>query len=65
MSTKLLTKIVYHFDFYRLKVETEALDMGVDDYLYSIGALSMGRTDSEFDSEVMIRITEQNRWKTF
>jgi tRNA threonylcarbamoyladenosine biosynthesis protein TsaE len=21
--------------FYRLKVETEALDMGVDDYLYS------------------------------
>jgi tRNA threonylcarbamoyladenosine biosynthesis protein TsaE len=26
---------VYHFDFYRLKVETEALDMGVDDYLYS------------------------------
>ncbi|OYX84649.1 MAG: tRNA (adenosine(37)-N6)-threonylcarbamoyltransferase complex ATPase subunit type 1 TsaE [Flavobacteriales bacterium 32-34-25] len=26
---------VYHFDFYRLKKETEALDMGVDDYLYS------------------------------
>ena len=26
---------VYHFDFYRLKTETEALDMGVDDYLYS------------------------------
>jgi tRNA threonylcarbamoyladenosine biosynthesis protein TsaE len=26
---------VYHFDFYRLKNETEALDMGVDDYLYS------------------------------
>lgn len=26
---------VYHFDFYRLKQETEALDMGVDDYLYS------------------------------
>jgi tRNA threonylcarbamoyladenosine biosynthesis protein TsaE len=26
---------VYHFDFYRLNHETEALDMGVDDYLYS------------------------------
>lgn len=28
-------QIVYHFDFYRLKHETEALDMGVDEYLYS------------------------------
>ncbi len=28
-------EIVYHFDFYRLNRETEALDMGVDDYLYS------------------------------
>lgn len=26
---------LYHFDFYRLNKETEALDMGVDDYLYS------------------------------
>ena len=26
---------VYHFDFYRLNKETEALDMGFDDYLYS------------------------------
>ncbi|HSD07243.1 tRNA (adenosine(37)-N6)-threonylcarbamoyltransferase complex ATPase subunit type 1 TsaE [Flavobacterium sp.] len=26
---------IYHFDFYRLKKETEALDMGVEDYLYS------------------------------
>ena len=26
---------VYHFDFYRLKQETEALDMGADDYFYS------------------------------
>ncbi|MBC5839692.1 tRNA (adenosine(37)-N6)-threonylcarbamoyltransferase complex ATPase subunit type 1 TsaE [Flavobacterium muglaense] len=26
---------VYHFDFYRLKNETEALDMGADDYFYS------------------------------
>ncbi|MCG9792785.1 tRNA (adenosine(37)-N6)-threonylcarbamoyltransferase complex ATPase subunit type 1 TsaE [Flavobacterium algicola] len=28
-------EIVYHFDFYRLKNETEAIDMGVDEYLYS------------------------------
>ncbi len=28
-------QIVYHFDFYRLNHEIEALDMGVDDYLYS------------------------------
>ena len=28
-------QIVYHFDFYRLNKKTEALDMGVDDYLYS------------------------------
>ena len=26
---------VYHFDFYRLNKESEALDMGIDDYLYS------------------------------
>jgi tRNA threonylcarbamoyladenosine biosynthesis protein TsaE len=26
---------VYHFDVYRLKSETEALDMGIDEYLYS------------------------------
>lgn len=27
--------IVYHFDFYRLKEESEAYDMGYEDYLYS------------------------------
>lgn len=26
---------VYHFDFYRLKNETEALDLGYEDYIYS------------------------------
>ena len=26
---------VFHFDLYRLNKETEALDMGVDDYFYS------------------------------
>ena len=28
-------QIVYHFDCYRLKSEVEALDMGIDEYLYS------------------------------
>ncbi len=28
-------QVVYHFDFYRLKYEMEALDMGADDYFYS------------------------------
>lgn len=26
---------MYHFDFYRIKTETEAFDMGYEDYLYS------------------------------
>jgi tRNA threonylcarbamoyladenosine biosynthesis protein TsaE len=28
-------QLVYHFDFYRIKTENEALDMGVEDYFYS------------------------------
>lgn len=28
-------KTIYHFDFYRIKDETEALDMGVEEYLDS------------------------------
>ncbi|MFM9987821.1 tRNA (adenosine(37)-N6)-threonylcarbamoyltransferase complex ATPase subunit type 1 TsaE [Flavobacterium sp.] len=28
-------ELVYHFDVYRLKNQNEALDMGIDDYLYS------------------------------
>lgn len=28
-------QFVYHFDVYRLKHESEALDMGIDEYLYS------------------------------
>jgi len=28
-------ELVYHFDFYRLKSEAEALDFGIEDYLYS------------------------------
>lgn len=27
--------LVYHFDVYRLKNQNEALDMGIEDYLYS------------------------------
>ncbi len=29
------TNKIYHFDFYRLKNETEALDMGYEEYFYS------------------------------
>ncbi len=28
-------KIIYHFDFFRLKQEEEALDIGVEEYFYS------------------------------
>ena len=28
-------EILYHFDFYRLKTEEEAYDLGYEDYLYS------------------------------
>lgn len=28
-------QLVYHFDVYRIKSESEALDMGIDEYLYS------------------------------
>ena len=28
-------QLIYHFDVFRLKSETEALDMGIDEYLYS------------------------------
>ena len=28
-------QLIYHFDVYRLKSEIEALDMGIDEYLYS------------------------------
>jgi tRNA threonylcarbamoyladenosine biosynthesis protein TsaE len=28
-------QLVYHFDVYRLKNQNEALDMGIEDYLYS------------------------------
>ena len=29
------TDIIYHFDVYRLKTESEALDFGIEEYLYS------------------------------
>ena len=29
------SQVIYHFDFYRLNSEIEALDMGIDEYLYS------------------------------
>lgn len=32
---KSLDKAIYHFDFYRIEDETEALDMGIEEYFYS------------------------------
>src|ERR1700748_3602594 len=32
---KLSKGSIFHFDFYRLKAQTEALDMGFEEYLYS------------------------------
>jgi tRNA threonylcarbamoyladenosine biosynthesis protein TsaE len=28
-------EVVYHFDFYRIESEEEAMDMGIEEYLYS------------------------------
>jgi tRNA threonylcarbamoyladenosine biosynthesis protein TsaE len=30
-----INQYIYHFDMYRLKNEMEAMDMGIDEYLYS------------------------------
>ncbi len=40
---------VYHFDFYRLKEEEEALDMGCEDYFYS-GNLCLIEWPSKIES---------------
>ena len=32
---KAANNTIYHFDFYRLKTEIEAMDMGFEEYLYS------------------------------
>ena len=32
---KTVLSSIFHFDFYRLKNQTEALDMGYEDYFYS------------------------------
>jgi tRNA threonylcarbamoyladenosine biosynthesis protein TsaE len=28
-------QVIYHFDFYRIKIASEALDMGAEEYFYS------------------------------
>ena len=35
MQTTMEKLLAYHFDLYRLKNEAEALDLGIEEYLYS------------------------------
>ena len=60
-------KTIYHFDFYRLKEEEEALDMGAEDYFYS-GNLCLIEWRSKIESllpdqrvEVEISILNETR----
>ncbi|MGD1845303.1 MAG: tRNA (adenosine(37)-N6)-threonylcarbamoyltransferase complex ATPase subunit type 1 TsaE [Salibacteraceae bacterium] len=58
-------KSIYHFDFYRLKNETEALDMGYEDYFYS-GNLCLIEWPEKIASllppnHLLIKISENNR----
>lgn len=56
---------IYHFDFYRLKSETEALDMGYEDYFYS-GNFCLIEWPEKIPSllpqdYLLIKMTESNR----
>lgn len=57
-------KTLYHFDFYRLKEIEEALDFGLEDYLYGEGICLMEWADivAELlpDNVLEINITERN-----
>lgn len=57
-------KTLYHFDFYRLKEVEEALDFGLEDYLYGDGICLMEWADivSELlpDDVLEINITERS-----
>lgn len=55
--------VVYHFDFYRLKSESEAQDIGVDEYFYS-GNLCLIEWPEKIssilpDKFLLIRLEEQ------
>jgi tRNA threonylcarbamoyladenosine biosynthesis protein TsaE len=60
---------IYHFDFYRLKHESEALDIGADEY-FSSGSLCLLEWPSKITSlipsahlEINISIIEENKRK--
>jgi len=60
-------QIVYHFDFYRLNKEVEALDMGADEYLYSGNwcfiewAEKIPNLIPEFHSTITIRLLSDGK----
>ncbi len=62
---------IYHFDFYRIKHETEALDIGADEYFYS-GNLCFIEWPSKIPSllpkkraEIVIEVLDLNKRKVF
>ena len=62
---------IYHFDFYRLKHESEALDIGADEY-FSSGMLCLLEWPSKITSlipsrhlKVNITLTEDDKRKIF
>jgi tRNA threonylcarbamoyladenosine biosynthesis protein TsaE len=55
--------IIYHFDFYRIKTEREALEIGLEEYFYS-GSLCLVEWPSKIDTllpdhYVKISLTEE------
>jgi tRNA threonylcarbamoyladenosine biosynthesis protein TsaE len=58
-------KIIYHFDFYRIKNEEEAMDIGAEEYFYS-GNFCFIEWPSKIESllppgHIMIRISLNNQ----
>ena len=59
---------VYHFDFYRIDNEEEAMDMGVEEYFYS-GSWCLVEWPNKVENllpleSVIITITEKNQQRT-
>ena len=60
-------KVFYHFDFYRIKDESEAMDIGVEEYFYS-GDYCFVEWPSKIESllpseHVLIKITVEDNYR--